>query len=188
MASGIAHELNQPLAAILNYAGASQRYLTQLGSSEPEAERVEHGLARISEQAEHAASVIRRLRGFLRKGTRRCKGAVTLAHEAVGLCAWEASQHQVQIIEYAEAGLPRLQVDPILLQQVLLNLLRNAIDANREHHPEQASQVQLRIVALDGQVCIDVIDQGPASALRRASNFSYPFTPARPMVWAWGCP
>ena len=177
LASGIAHELNQPLAAILNYAGASQRYLTQLGSSEPEAERVEHGLARISEQAEHAASVIRRLRGFLRKGTRRLQqvDAVTLAHEAVGLCAWEASQHQVQIIEYAEAGLPRLQVDPILLQQVLLNLLRNAIDANREHYPEHASQVQLRIVAQDGQVCIDVIDQGAGVSAEAREQLFVPF-------------
>ena len=177
LASGIAHELNQPLAAILNYAGASQRYLTQLGSSEPEAERVEHGLARISEQAEHAASVIRRLRGFLRKGTRRLQqvDAAALAHEAVGLCAWEASQHQVQIIEYAEAGLPSLQVDPILLQQVLLNLLRNAIDANREHHPEQASQVQLRIVALDGQLCIDVIDQGGGVSAEAREQLFVPF-------------
>ena len=110
LASGIAHELNQPLAAILNYAGASQRYLAQMGGTEPEVERVGHGLARISEQAEHAASVIRRLRGFLRKGARRLQqvDAAALVHEAVGLCAWEASQHQVQIIEHADAGLPRL--------------------------------------------------------------------------------
>ena len=177
LASGIAHELNQPLAAILNYAGASQRYLTQLGSSEPEAERVEHGLARISEQAEHAASVIRRLRGFLRKGARRLQlvDASALAHEAVGLCAWEASQHQVQIIEHADAGLPRLQVDPILLQQVLLNLLRNAIDANRERHPEHASQVQLRIVAQDGQICIDVIDQGAGVSAEARAQLFVPF-------------
>ncbi|RGP54383.1 sensor histidine kinase [Pseudomonas abyssi] len=177
LASGIAHELNQPLAAILNYAGASQRYLTQLGSSEPEAERVEHGLARISEQAEHAASVIRRLRGFLRKGARRLQlvDASALAHEAVGLCAWEASQHQVQIIEHADAGLPRLQVDPILLQQVLLNLLRNAIDANRERNPEHASQVQLRIVAQDGQICIDVIDQGAGVSAEARAQLFVPF-------------
>ncbi|MEL0166886.1 MAG: ATP-binding protein [Pseudomonadaceae bacterium] len=177
LASGIAHELNQPLAAILNYAGASQRYLAQLDSAAPEAERVEHGLARISEQAEHAAAVIRRLRGFLRKGTRRLQqvDAAALAHEAVGLCAWEASQHQVQIIEQAAAGLPRLQVDPILLQQVLLNLLRNAIDANREHHPEQSSQVQLRIAALDGQVCIDVIDQGAGVSAEARARLFVPF-------------
>ena len=177
LASGIAHELNQPLAAILNYAGASQRYLTQLGSSEAEAERVEHGLARISEQAEHAASVIRRLRGFLRKGARRLQlvDASALAHEAVGLCAWEASQHQVQIIEHADAGLPRLQVDPILLQQVLLNLLRNAIDANREEHPEQSSQVQLHIQLVDEMVCIDVIDQGAGVSAEAREQLFVPF-------------
>ena len=177
LASGIAHELNQPLAAILNYAGASQRYLAQMGGTEPEVERVGHGLARISEQAEHAASVIRRLRGFLRKGARRLQqvDAAALAHEAVGLCAWEASQHQVQIIEHADAGLPRLQVDPILLQQVLLNLLRNAIDANREEHPEQISQVQLHIQLVDEMVCIDVIDQGAGVSAEVREQLFVPF-------------
>tara|TARA_B100000965_G_scaffold388222_1_gene392531 strand:- start:163 stop:1599 length:1437 start_codon:yes stop_codon:yes gene_type:complete len=177
LASGIAHELNQPLAAILNYAGASQRYLSQLGSDEPEAERVEHGLARISEQAEHAAAVIRRLRGFLRKGSRRLQqvDAAVLAHEAVGLCAWEASQHQVQIVEKAAPGLPLLRVDPILLQQVLLNLLRNAIDANREQHPQHGSQVQLNIEGREGQVCIEVIDQGAGVSAEAREQLFVPF-------------
>ena len=117
------------------------------------------------------------MRGFLRKGARRLQqvDAAALAHEAVGLCAWEASQHQVQIIEHADAGLPRLQVDPILLQQVLLNLLRNAIDANREEHPEQISQVQLHIQLVDEMVCIDVIDQGAGVSAEVREQLFVPF-------------
>lgn len=71
LASGIAHEINQPLAAVLNYAGASQRYLAQLESDTPEAIKIGQGLERIQQHAEHAAAVIRRLRDFLRKGQRR---------------------------------------------------------------------------------------------------------------------
>ena len=63
----------------------------------------------------------------------------------------------------------------ILLQQVLLNLLRNAIDANRERHPEHASQVQLRIVAQDGQICIDVIDQGAGVSAEARAQLFVPF-------------
>lgn len=71
LASGIAHEINQPLAAVVNYAGASQRYLQSLGSNPQAAERIAQGLARITEHSNHAAQVIKRLRGFLRKGQRR---------------------------------------------------------------------------------------------------------------------
>ncbi|WP_165679771.1 PAS domain-containing sensor histidine kinase, partial [Metapseudomonas otitidis] len=62
LASGIAHEINQPLAAVMNYVGASQRYLQSLGSNPQAAERVAQGLERIAEHAEHASEVIKRLR------------------------------------------------------------------------------------------------------------------------------
>lgn len=168
LASGIAHELNQPLAAILNYANASQRYLAALpqageGHNEEGRNKVAQGLTRIAEHAQHAAEVIRRLRGFLRKGQRRlqCVDPLQLAREAVGLCAWEAGQHQVEIVEQVDGPLPAVMVDPILLQQVLLNLLRNAIEANREQHPEAPSRIELDLSAREGRVHIRVTDQGP---------------------------
>src|SRR5690606_37014776 len=96
LASGIAHEINQPLAAVVNYAGASQRYLQSLDSNPQAAERIAQGLARITEQANHASAVIRRLRAFLRKGQRRMQAldVAQVAREAVRLCAWEAAQAQ----------------------------------------------------------------------------------------------
>src|SRR5699024_2476974 len=72
LASGIAHEMNQPLAAISNFAAATQRHLQQLGEPHTAAQqKVSQGLAHISHQAHHASEVIRRLRAFLRKGQRR---------------------------------------------------------------------------------------------------------------------
>jgi PAS domain S-box-containing protein len=67
LASGIAHEMNQPLASITNYANASQRYLQRLPSDSNARERVGEGLEHIQAQADHAARVIKRLRNFLQK-------------------------------------------------------------------------------------------------------------------------
>lgn len=192
LASGIAHELNQPLAAILNYANASQRYLAALpqagegrdgeGRNEEGRNKVAQGLARIAEHAQHAAEVIRRLRGFLRKGQRRQQRVdpLQLAREAVGLCAWEAGQHQVEIVEQVDGPLPAVMGDPILLQQVLLNLLRNAIEANREQHLETPSRIELGLSAREGSVHIRVTDQGPGVDEAALARLFTPFYTSKP--------
>ncbi|MEY1662590.1 sensor histidine kinase [Isoalcanivorax beigongshangi] len=163
LASGIAHEINQPLAAVTNYAAASQRYLEQL-PQQPQTERVAQGLAHIREYAQHASQVIQRLRAFLRKGARRMQAlsVAAVAEEAVHLCAWEASHHDVTIEIDAAEPLPLVYADRVLLEQVLLNLLRNAIEANREAHPTSRSRVELAAWLDDsGDMLIEVRDQGP---------------------------
>jgi PAS domain S-box-containing protein len=178
LASGIAHEMNQPLAAVVNYANASQRYLAALGSDSPAAERVAQGLERISVHANHAAQVIKRLRAFLRKGRRRMEALNPgeVAREAVRLCAWEASDCQVTIEDRLPDNLPLIYADRVLLEQVLLNLLRNAIDANREAHPGQPSLIVMSALAQrDGWVQIDVSDQGPGVSPAQLEQIFTPF-------------
>lgn len=180
LASGIAHEINQPLAAVVNYASASQRYL-QRAAQEPQAlERVAQGLERITAHANHAAEVIRRLRAFLRKGQRRLQAldVAAVAREAVRLCAWEAEHARVAIVEELPDNLPPVYADRVLLEQVLLNLLRNAIEANREAHPGGASQIRLaaEAPAAGGQrLCIGVEDQGPGVAEDQLERIFTPF-------------
>lgn len=180
LASGIAHEINQPLGAIVNYAGASQRYLAS-GAKE-DRQRVRHGLEQITTQADHASKVIKRLRAFLRKGPRKLQrvSPVMLVREAVRLCAWEASEHQVHILEEIAEELPQVYVDPILLEQVLLNLLRNAIEANREVHPDTPSVITLRLSATPQQIDIEVMDQGPGATAERLENMFTPFYTSKP--------
>lgn len=177
LASGIAHEINQPLAAVVNYASASQRYLQSLGSNPLAAEKVAQGLERINQHANHAAEVIKRLRGFLRKGRRTLQllEVREVALQAVSLCAWEAREKEVTLDVQLPQNLPRVYADRVLLEQVLLNLLRNAIDANREHHPALPSSVLLRAYTLgsDG-LQITVQDQGPGV---NAEQFEQLFTP-----------
>jgi C4-dicarboxylate-specific signal transduction histidine kinase len=170
--------MNQPLAAVVNYANASQRYLAAMGSDSPAAERVAQGLERISVHANHAAQVIKRLRAFLRKGRRRMEALNPgeVAREAVRLCAWEASDCQVTIEDRLPDNLPLIYADRVLLEQVLLNLLRNAIDANREAHPGQPSLIVMSALAQrDGWVQIDVSDQGPGVSPAQLEQIFTPF-------------
>ncbi|AZD72489.1 PAS domain-containing sensor histidine kinase [Pseudomonas chlororaphis] len=178
LASGIAHEINQPLAAVVNYANASQRYLQALDTQPQAVQKVAQGLERIAEQATHAAEVIKRLRAFLRKGGRRVQALdlAEVARETVRLCAWEAQACQVTIELRLADNLPPVYADRILLEQVLLNLLRNAIEANREVHPQQGSQIVLGAQASgEGGVEVSVSDQGPGVSAEQLVQLFTPF-------------
>ena len=178
LASGIAHEMNQPLAAVVNYASASQRYLQALGSQPQAAERVAQGLERIVVHATHAAEVIKGLRAFLRKGRRRMEALdiSEVARETVRLCAWEAGACQVTIEQQLPDNLPPIYADRVLLEQVLLNLLRNAIDANREVHADAPSRIILGAQGLpDGGVQVSVSDQGPGVSEAQLQQIFTPF-------------
>jgi len=182
LASGIAHEINQPLAAVVNYASASQRYLQAMHSDAQAATRVAQGVQRITEQATHAGEVIKRLRAFLRKEPRRLQAlnVADVAREAVRLCAWEAAQAQVTIEQRMQATLAPVYADRVLLEQVLLNLLRNAIDANREQHAGQASHVLVSAGLGAGWLQIEVLDQGPGVAADQLDGIFTPFTTSKP--------
>lgn len=178
LASGIAHEINQPLAAVVNYANASQRYLQSLDSNPAAVERVAQGLERINLHANHAAQVIKRLRGFLRKGRRNLQALdiSEVARQAVSLCAWEAGERNVTIQLQLPESLPWVYADRVLLEQVLLNLLRNAIDANNEQLPGQLSRIILQAQTLDGATLqISVQDQGPGVSAGELEQLFTPF-------------
>lgn len=177
LASGIAHEINQPLAAVVNYASASQRYLQGAADNPQALARVAQGLERITAHANHAAEVIRRLRAFLRKGQRRVQAlnVAAVARDAVQLCAWEAERARVAIRDELPDNLPPLYADRVLLEQVLLNLLRNAIEANREARPGQPSSIRLAAQLEAGGLCVTVEDQGPGVSEAALAQLFTPF-------------
>ncbi|MDD2223839.1 MAG: PAS domain S-box protein [Pseudomonas sp.] len=179
LTSGIAHEMNQPLAAVINYASASLRYLQSADTQTVPLQRVAQGLERITEHANHAAQVIKRLRAFLRKEPRRVE-ALNIAdvlHETVQLCAWEAVNAQVNIEQHLLTELPLIYADRVLLEQVLLNVLRNAIEANREQHQGGASASRILISAEQqaGHVYIKVHDQGAGVTPAQLEQLFTPF-------------
>ncbi|MCF7480722.1 PAS domain S-box protein [Vibrio sp. J1-1] len=184
LASGIAHELNQPLAAVINYANASQRYLETLPQTPNNVARVAEGLQLICGQASHASAVINRLRSFLRKSPRNIQplDIDMVVWDAVGLCAIEASRYKVTI-NYRNAEnekRPLVYGDAVLLEQVLINLLRNAIDANWSAHPQQDSQVEINVSTNPHWLFIRVKDQGPGLKPDESDKLFTPFYTSKP--------
>jgi len=128
MAAGIAHELNQPLTAIANYTQACQRLLS---AGRIDAEELGDVLGRVTAQARRAGSVIQRLRAFVRRHTpdRRRRDANELIQEILPLVEMDCRSHEVELRLVLQQDLPKVQVDGVQLQQVVLNLTRNAVEA-----------------------------------------------------------
>jgi signal transduction histidine kinase len=158
MASGLAHELNQPLAAIANYAAACQR-LSQHGESP---ERLAEALERIQQQAQRASQIIRRLRSFVRKQLPQ-KVEIpleTLIRDALVLIKHQADRMHVPILLDVRKGLPPARVDTIQIEQVILNIVQNALDAMKTT-PSHQRQIFIRaFVNPEHLFQIDIRDTG----------------------------
>jgi two-component system sensor kinase FixL len=129
MASALAHELNQPLAAITNYAKAARRTLDKVEGAEPL--RARELLDKTAAQALRAGEIIRRLREFTEKAdsNRTRENVNGLIEEAIGLGIVGTAEADVKIRVELYPELPPIFVDKIQVQQVVLNLVRNSIEA-----------------------------------------------------------
>ena len=162
LASGIAHELNQPLAAILNYASASER---RVAAGNTDIEPMRDAVRRIAEQAMRAADVIKTLRALVRKGEgeRTWHDARELVRTAVGFVEPELIAPGIEIVQEHATDLPNVQVDPIQIEQVILNLVRNAIEAVRADS-DRSKRLQIRVATrlqAPSTVVVSVSDNGP---------------------------
>ena len=174
----LAHELNQPLASIGNYASslghrADNGRLTEAAVREVATE--------IVGQAERAAAILGRIKAFARKRAalreRIAPGA--LAAEAVALFRGVlANAPTVEIIDTLPPG-RTIEVDPLQIQQVLLNLLKNGYDASREL-PAERQRLVLHIAAGSAEVRIAVRDFGPGLAPETAARLFEPFFTTKP--------
>jgi len=128
MTSGLAHELNQPLCAITTYA---QTCLRIIESGECKADQVRYGLEQVVRQAELGGAIFRRLRNFARKGERRQQriDLREVVQEAASFVRAEVQHQQIRLRLDVAQGLPEVMADPIQIEQVLLNLIRNSMDA-----------------------------------------------------------
>jgi PAS domain S-box-containing protein len=127
LASGLAHELNQPLCAIVNYAGAC----LELINAKQNGTELHLAMEEVAKQAERAGEVIRRLREFVRRREphRAAVDMNKIVREVVGLTKAEIRQHEVDVKLQLAKRLPFVHADQIQIQQVIVNLVRNAIDA-----------------------------------------------------------
>lgn len=177
MAAGIAHELNQPLAAIANYANAALRMTATAGVTGAGDEDLHLALNQISQQALRAGEIIRRLRALVQNRETRLEPASLneLIVEVLSFLQSDIRHGEVRVIRELGVDIPVALLDKIQIQQILLNLIRNAIEALAEC---PAQDRELRIVSrYDGEsnLFIEIIDRGPGVPDELISRIFDPF-------------
>jgi two-component system sensor kinase FixL len=172
MASALAHELNQPLSAIANYVKGCERLLR----AEPvDREKVQGALARTAEQALRAGEIIRRLRDFVSKGEseRRIESISQLLEEAGALAMTGAKELGVRLRFDLSRQVDLVLADKVQIQQVALNLMRNAVDS-MENAPRRELTVSA-VPADDDMVEVRVSDTGRGIDPEVAPRLFQPF-------------
>ena len=171
MASTLAHELNQPLMALSNFASAAKAFAEQ-GNQQLLVSSLDETMA----QAQRSAEIVRRIRGFVRQrtvGTEDCAVSALVAN-ALALLQGEMRQRQARAEVRMPASLPPVRGDRVLLEQVLLNLVSNSLQAMQATPPEQRV-VEIEAELLDGRVHIRVADHGPGIDAALAEQVFAPF-------------
>jgi two-component system, LuxR family, sensor kinase FixL len=158
MASALAHELNQPLAAISNYMKGSRRLLA--ATSDPNRSKIETALDRAAEQALRAGQIIRRLRDFVSRGEseKRVESLSKLIEEAGALGLTGAREQGVQLRFNLDPHHDLVLVDRVQIQQVLVNLFRNALEAMAQSARREL--IASNTLAADDMIEVAVSDTG----------------------------
>ncbi|MDH3588659.1 MAG: PAS domain S-box protein [Gammaproteobacteria bacterium] len=170
MAAGIAHEINQPLTAISTYAQAAKRLIN---SGQLDDERLLEILDKTGTQAERAGQVIRRIRNLARKrpAKRERHDIHTVVEEVIHLAEVDTHLHNVSLEQHLPGSLPLAWIDPVQIQQVVLNLIRNAIETS----PGANHVVVSAYKRNKEEVVIDVSDDGPGIQPDLLSEIFNPF-------------
>jgi two-component system sensor kinase FixL len=173
MASTLAHELNQPLSAISNYLKGSRRLLE--GRDDEKSTMTRDALEKAADQALRAGQIIRRLRDFVSRGEseRRVESITKLVEEASALALVGVKDRGIRVQFQFDPSIDLVLADRVQIQQVLLNLIRNAMDAMET---TQARELVVSITPVDDDfVCISVADSGGGIAPEIAEHLFQPF-------------
>ena len=164
MASSVAHELNQPLTAITNYCNGM---VSRIKNQQIQTTDLLQALEKTAHQAQRAGQIIQRIKSFVKRSEPNRTRAVvaTLVNEAVELAEIELRRQQVKLSYFVSARLPKILVDPILIEQVIINLLKNAADSIvAAERPLHSRHIELQVLPheIDGQLVVQftVSDNG----------------------------
>lgn len=178
MASALAHELNQPLTAIANYLKGARRILEH--HTDDDSTLVRGAMDKAGEQALRAGQIIRRLRDFVARGEseRRVESITKLIEEANALALVGAKEHGVRVRLQLDPAHDLILADKVQIQQVLLNLLRNAIEAVAPC--ERRELIIATRPSSSGMIEVSVADTGPGISPDIASQLFQPFITTKP--------
>ncbi|MFM9434890.1 two-component system, LuxR family, sensor histidine kinase DctS [Janthinobacterium sp. CG_23.3] len=180
IASMLAHELNQPLAAISSYTTGALNLLERADGAGRglDSALLKPALEQASAQAQRAGQIIRSVHEFVKKrDTERQRLAIAALLEGIAaLIELQARQFYVVVQTRIPAGLPPVRADRVMIEQVLLNLTRNGIEAMQHVAPERrVMRIEARYDAALAQVALAVIDQGHGIAADVAERLFSPF-------------
>lgn len=168
MASSVAHELNQPLTAINNYCHG---LVSRIRGGQINQADLLAALEKTARQAQRAGQIIQRIRSFVKRSepNRSPSDVAQMVNEAVELAEIELRRRNVRLSHYVAARLPQVMVDPILIEQVLVNLMKNAAESiDNAKRPTSRRSVELRVVPklTEGQEVVEftVADTGQGLA------------------------
>jgi PAS domain S-box-containing protein len=173
MTSGLAHELNQPLCAITTYA---QTCLRIIQSGDGDFEQLRYGLDKVVAQAELGGKIFRRLRDFARKGSndRQLIHMRDIINEVVGFIGWETQHKLIHVSVDLAPELPTVRADPIQIEQVLLNLVRNSIDAIAKLS-ESRRRIDIRCSRQKSFIVVSIRDHGRGCSPEQVLKLFEPF-------------
>ncbi|MBS0395266.1 MAG: PAS domain S-box protein, partial [Proteobacteria bacterium] len=174
MATGLAHEINQPLTAIATYSQAAVRLIDADPGTDPG--ELREALVQITNQALRAGEVIRRLRAFVKNRATRTETVDLnrLIEDLRVLAEPDARVNDVRLTLDLGPGVPPVSADPVQIQQVLLNLVRNAIDATLEAPAAPREVIVATRIGGDG-VEVAVVDRAGGIPPEVAANLFNPF-------------
>ncbi len=178
MASTLAHELNQPLSAIANYLKGSRRLLES--HADEGSGMIRDAMDKAAEQALRAGQIIRRLRDFVARGEseRRVENIAKLVEEASALALVGAKDQGVRVSFNLDPAAQMVLADKVQIQQVLLNLIRNAIEAMAESDKRELA-VSVRALE-DAMVAVGVTDTGSGIGPEMRAQLFQPFVTTKP--------
>ncbi|RYF82844.1 MAG: two-component sensor histidine kinase [Comamonadaceae bacterium] len=182
LAAGMAHELNQPLTAVLANAQAARRLLDE---EPPDTQTARTAMTRAAEQARRAAAVVARLRRAIERPDAQAperRAAVALqdvVRDALHLLEPECARRQVTVEQGGAADPVRILADPIAVEQIVHNLLLNALQALETLPPGAVRRVQIRTSTAAGQGVLVVEDSGPGIAPDLLPQLFQPFVSTR---------
>ncbi|MES5485230.1 PAS domain S-box protein [Bradyrhizobium sp. INPA03-11B] len=171
MASSIAHEINQPLSAITNYMRGAR---TLMAAETLDITRMRDALDRAAEQALRAGDIIKRLRQFVAKGETQpsLESPVTLLEEAVALALLGAKEQGIRVAIRSDRDIRSIIVDKIQIQQVVLNLVRNAIEAMAS---TARRELTVGVTKTDSAAIFTIADTGPGISPAIVERLFQPF-------------
>ena len=171
MAAALAHELNQPLTATANYVRAAVRLLAL---PEPDLERIREAMNHAVEQTLRSGEIIRRLRSFVTRGevARQPESIAQLIEEASALALIGAKERGVKVLISMDPNLPAASVDRVQIQQVLLNLIRNALEAMVSC---EVRELAITASVREDHVLVSVTDSGSGISPEIEARLFQPF-------------